>query len=50
MQKKFKGTPIVHDYWIDDSNFVFAIVEWTGEETKDNKSNLILHIREYNDY
>jgi len=50
MKKKYKGTPIIHDYWFDyDSLFVYAIVEWSKEKTTKNKSNLILHMREYND-
>jgi len=49
--KKYKGTPIIYDYWIDyETNFIFAIVEWTEEKTKGKKSNLILHSREYYDY
>lgn len=48
--KKYKGNPIVHDYWFDDEELVvFAIVEWKAEEEKEKKSNLILHIREYHD-
>lgn len=47
--KKHKGIPEVYDYWFVLNN-VYAVVKWPEEKESENKSNLYLTIREYNDY
>jgi len=48
---KYKGQPIVYDYWVDLDEFrVYAIVAWTDEPEDDKHSNLILISTEYYGY
>ena len=43
MSKDNQKSPIIHDYWVDDeNNKIYAIIEYTNEEIKDNKSNVYL--------
>lgn len=49
--RKYKGTPDIYDYWYDSiTNITYAVVEYPEEKSKENKSNLFLIFREYNDY
>jgi len=46
---KYKGTPIVYDYWVDtDKKKLFALVEWTELKEGKNHSNVILMSKDCN--
>lgn len=47
--KKYEGTPIVYEYWLDSQhNKVYAIVEWSEYDSDMKHSNLILMSKECN--